>query len=227
VPSQAKFSHKSDVFALGVLLWELLSFGKTPWGAFGIADMTDALRAGERLQRPGMVPAEVDGKLYAIALRCWHDRPEKRPSFRELHDKLSVLSAVMSSIERSAGAAAAPVASGHHVASANSGNIGPGTPTAPSLSSATGYEYDAAAPVPPAQLSMLTSLLPTRASPAPPAGGAMGYCEPTLDPNGYVAPPCPPSSGSDAGADRDHEGGYALFLGAFDEDGARIADSAL
>ena len=65
----AKFSHKSDVFGYGVLLWELLSYARTPWGAFGVGDMVDALKSGERLQRPGLLPAEAEGSLYSMALR--------------------------------------------------------------------------------------------------------------------------------------------------------------
>ena len=56
--TEVKFSHKSDVFGFGVLLWELLTYARTPWGAFGVADMVDALRAGERLQKPGQFPGK-------------------------------------------------------------------------------------------------------------------------------------------------------------------------
>jgi hypothetical protein len=54
---QAKFSHKSDVFAFGVLLWEMLSFGQTPWGAFGVREFAAALARGERLPMPPLLSA--------------------------------------------------------------------------------------------------------------------------------------------------------------------------
>jgi serine/threonine protein kinase len=90
--TEVRFSHKSDVFGFGVLLWELFSYGRTPWGAFGVADMVDALRAGERLQKPGLLPGEAEDRIYSTALRCWHELPAKRPPFRQLNDELLVLS---------------------------------------------------------------------------------------------------------------------------------------
>ena len=37
----AAFSHKSDVFSFGVLMWEICTLGKPPWGAFGVADIVE------------------------------------------------------------------------------------------------------------------------------------------------------------------------------------------
>jgi serine/threonine protein kinase len=91
----AKFSHKSDVFSFGVLLWELISYARTPWGAFGVTDMIQALQREERMPRPGLVEAELEDKLYALAARCWHTVPSKRPPPQQLHDELVVLSKVL------------------------------------------------------------------------------------------------------------------------------------
>jgi serine/threonine protein kinase len=87
----AKFSHKSDVFAFGVLLWEILSLGQTPWGAFGVKDFVDALKRGERLQFPPAIEHDpVATIIYTIALRCWSYEPRKRPLFSLLDGELAV-----------------------------------------------------------------------------------------------------------------------------------------
>ena len=87
----AKFSHKSDVFAFGVLLWEVTSFGKPPWGAFGVADIVDSLRNGERLQKQESAP----DALYSLCLRCWSTEPKQRPSFAQVNDELQILPAIV------------------------------------------------------------------------------------------------------------------------------------
>jgi Ran GTPase-activating protein (RanGAP) involved in mRNA processing and transport/serine/threonine protein kinase len=99
---EAKFSHKSDVFAFGVLLWEILSLGQTPWGAFGVAAFTQALVRGERLAFPkalGRVPSDVEARaamtIYEIAVRCWKEDPTKRPHFHQLEAELAVHRAVL------------------------------------------------------------------------------------------------------------------------------------
>jgi hypothetical protein len=87
----AKFSHKSDVFSFGVLLWEILSMGQTPWGAFTVRDFSGALQRGERLQCPAaLVSDAAAGFIYAKAGLCWARRPEKRPPFRQLSDALAI-----------------------------------------------------------------------------------------------------------------------------------------
>jgi serine/threonine protein kinase/Ran GTPase-activating protein (RanGAP) involved in mRNA processing and transport len=94
---EAKFSHKSDVFAFGVLIWEILTLGQTPWGAFGVPDFTQALTNGERLNFPpalerdfGDAESRSATNLYAIAVRCWKEDPTKRPHFHQLEAELAV-----------------------------------------------------------------------------------------------------------------------------------------
>jgi serine/threonine protein kinase/Tfp pilus assembly major pilin PilA len=109
---EAKFSHKSDVFAFGVLLWEILSMGKTPWGAFGVQDFTSALVRGERMPRPALLESRADGadanrdgssiaahdlfqKIYAVAVRCWTENPERRPHFHQLEAEFAIHETVL------------------------------------------------------------------------------------------------------------------------------------
>jgi hypothetical protein len=99
---EARFSHKSDVFAFGVLLWEILTLGQTPWGAFGVLDFTQALAKGTRLAcptTPGSAPDDAHTcsatKIYAIALRCWKEDPVKRPHFHQLEAEFAIQHTVL------------------------------------------------------------------------------------------------------------------------------------
>jgi surface protein len=78
----AEFSHKSDVFAFGVLLWEILSLGQTPWGAFQVPDFVAALQTGDRLQMPRLVESDLLAQaLYRVGLRCWVGGGPERSRF--------------------------------------------------------------------------------------------------------------------------------------------------
>jgi len=57
-----------------VLLWEIGSFGQTPWGVFGVQEMAAAINRGERLESGPAVPVG----LKATMLGCWHELPRKR-----------------------------------------------------------------------------------------------------------------------------------------------------
>jgi serine/threonine protein kinase len=104
---EAQFSHKSDVFSFGVLLWEILSLGQTPWGVFSVRDLSDALSRGERLQFPpaleqrfgdgtaGSASVTVARKIYSIALRCWAQTPRARPHFLQIEGELSTHNTVL------------------------------------------------------------------------------------------------------------------------------------
>ena len=87
----AAFSHKSDVFGFGVLVWEMCTLGRPPWGAFGLADVVKGLQDGERLQRPPDCPDQ----LHELTMRCWQDIPSDRPPFEQINDELQILPAIL------------------------------------------------------------------------------------------------------------------------------------
>jgi serine/threonine protein kinase len=75
--ARIKFSVKSDVFALGVLAWELFTTGMIPWGGTADKDsVSAAVQRGERLSRdkfPDPVFERLIAPMWAESLA---DRPE-------------------------------------------------------------------------------------------------------------------------------------------------------
>ncbi|XP_030630811.1 tyrosine-protein kinase Tec [Chanos chanos] len=83
-----KYSSKSDVWSFGVLMWEIFTEGKTPFENKTNAEVVNEVTQGHRLYRPHKASAAV----YEIMFRCWHERPEGRPSFSELLQNIKELS---------------------------------------------------------------------------------------------------------------------------------------
>eukprot|EP00887_Chlorella_sp_A99_P003149 scaffold9.g3149.t1 len=88
----------SDVFAFGVVLWELLTW-RVPWEGVGEIDIARRVLAGERLPVPPRAelpgpPCENAGGLdayLALMSRCWAHAPGERPSFEEVAEELERL----------------------------------------------------------------------------------------------------------------------------------------
>ena len=79
-----KFSVQSDVFAYGVVMWEIFSHGEEPYADWPVSTVLKRVTAGERLEMPFGCPE----KAYDLMLECWQLKPKDRPSFGSLHDKL-------------------------------------------------------------------------------------------------------------------------------------------
>lgn len=75
-----KYTTKSDVWAFGVLLWEIFSFGGTPYPSVPVEHLYQLLRRGHRNEQPEL----ADRNVYKIMTRCWQEEPVQRPSFGDL-----------------------------------------------------------------------------------------------------------------------------------------------
>ncbi|GMT26249.1 hypothetical protein PFISCL1PPCAC_17546 [Pristionchus fissidentatus] len=76
-----KFTHSSDVWAYGVTLWEMFSYGQMPWDGKSGAEILDAIDKQRRhLARPRLCPED----MYALMGECWTHDAAQRPSFAAL-----------------------------------------------------------------------------------------------------------------------------------------------
>eukprot|EP00063_Salmo_salar_P086999 XP_014061834.1 PREDICTED: tyrosine-protein kinase TXK-like [Salmo salar] len=82
-----KYSSKSDVWSFGVLMWEVFTEGKTPFDGRSNVDVVDEITRGHRLYRPHKASNDV----YQLMYQCWHERPQGRPSFSELLERIRLL----------------------------------------------------------------------------------------------------------------------------------------
>lgn len=79
------YSNKSDVWAYGVVLWEIGTLGASPYPTISNKELIPFLLSGERLDKPDICTDQV----YTLMLQCWHEDPVERPSFEELYGILS------------------------------------------------------------------------------------------------------------------------------------------
>lgn len=81
---KATYTVKTDVWSFGVVLWELLTRGSTPYPDISNWDVRSYLQAGRRMAKPDACPEEI----YELMLRCWSENPDERPTFAEVYNDL-------------------------------------------------------------------------------------------------------------------------------------------
>ncbi|XP_055027857.2 proto-oncogene tyrosine-protein kinase ROS isoform X2 [Misgurnus anguillicaudatus] len=78
------FNKYSDVWAFGVLLWEIMTLGKLPYPTYTNHEVLSYINAGGRLPLPTGCPKS----LYNLMMDCWKKGPNERPSFQDLQETL-------------------------------------------------------------------------------------------------------------------------------------------
>ncbi|CAF2667641.1 unnamed protein product [Rotaria sp. Silwood2] len=82
------YSEKSDVYTMGVLMWEACSQGVLPYSsAERDQDVRNRKLNDERLNQP----LSCSPHLWTIINQCWHRQPQDRPDFRSLKRLISVI----------------------------------------------------------------------------------------------------------------------------------------
>ncbi|XP_049730347.1 fibroblast growth factor receptor 4 isoform X2 [Elephas maximus indicus] len=78
------YTHQSDVWSFGILLWEIFTLGGSPYPGIPVEELFSLLREGHRMDRPPQCPPE----LYGLMRECWHAAPSQRPTFKQLVEAL-------------------------------------------------------------------------------------------------------------------------------------------
>lgn len=74
------FTHKSDVWAFGVTIWELLTYGGRPYENISARDVPELIENGLKLPQPNICTLDI----YCIMVSCWMLDAGSRPSFIQL-----------------------------------------------------------------------------------------------------------------------------------------------
>ncbi|XP_026780943.1 fibroblast growth factor receptor 1-A isoform X3 [Pangasianodon hypophthalmus] len=78
------YTHQSDVWSFGVLLWEIFTLGGSPYPGVPVEELFKLLKEGHRMDRPSTCTHE----LYMMMRDCWHAAPSQRPTFKQLVEDL-------------------------------------------------------------------------------------------------------------------------------------------
>ncbi|XP_059055085.1 epidermal growth factor receptor isoform X1 [Achroia grisella] len=76
------FTHKSDVWAFGVTIWEILSYGARPYENISARNVPELIENGLKLPQPNICTLDI----YCIMVSCWMLDADSRPTFKELSD---------------------------------------------------------------------------------------------------------------------------------------------
>ncbi|CAF4864631.1 unnamed protein product [Rotaria sp. Silwood1] len=79
-----KYTHKSDMWSYGILLWEIFSYGRCPYPRMRADDVLINLKQGYRMEPPDGCPIEIGD----IMRQAWHADSDRRPSFSEILGRL-------------------------------------------------------------------------------------------------------------------------------------------
>ncbi|XP_069751169.1 proto-oncogene tyrosine-protein kinase LCK-like isoform X2 [Narcine bancroftii] len=78
------FTIKSDVWSFGILLTEIVTYGRIPYPGMTNPEVIQNLERGYRMPAPENCTEE----LYEVMMHCWRENPDDRPTFEYLQSIL-------------------------------------------------------------------------------------------------------------------------------------------
>jgi TPR repeat protein len=90
---RGRYSEKSDVWAFGVLAWELLINGEIPYFEVLEDAIIGRVCGGLRLERPTRDGCGCIDELWRLLTSCWEEQPAARPTFAQLAVRLGQVGA--------------------------------------------------------------------------------------------------------------------------------------
>ncbi|XP_067908972.1 fibroblast growth factor receptor 2-like isoform X12 [Heterodontus francisci] len=89
------YTHQSDVWSFGVLMWEIFTLGGSPYPGIPVEELFKLLKEGHRMDKP----ANCTNDLYMMMRDCWHAIPSQRPTFKQLVEDLDRILTLSSSAD--------------------------------------------------------------------------------------------------------------------------------
>jgi len=85
--SQRRYSEASDVWSFGVLSWEIINYGESPYWEMNDEEVIRKIESGYRLPATQGSPVAV----HQLMLDCWKSQPNERPPFHILMKRIDQL----------------------------------------------------------------------------------------------------------------------------------------
>nr|NP_001296705.1 fibroblast growth factor receptor 1-like [Hydra vulgaris]AAA29219.1 putative tyrosine kinase [Hydra vulgaris] len=76
------FTSYSDVWAYGIVLFEIVTLGGTPYPSISNRELLPLLKSGYRMERPD----NCSQSMFDCMLNCWNEDPLQRPTFTKLRE---------------------------------------------------------------------------------------------------------------------------------------------
>ena len=92
--------YSNNDIAFGILLWEIATYGSSPYPGVELQHVYEKLERGYRMERPEGCPADV----YKLMLKCWEWKATDRPSFIDLQEEMNNMfqnSSISEEVEKS------------------------------------------------------------------------------------------------------------------------------
>lgn len=83
---QSNYSELSDVYSMGVLMWEACSHGQIPYASLMLnSEVRQRKLNNEKLIKPWL----CNEQIWSIMDDCWHNEPALRYDFQQMKIRLS------------------------------------------------------------------------------------------------------------------------------------------